>query len=168
VQFIKLHAYPTILAGVFAYCFLQYWWIVGITTLVPAAYEQYSPRSQGLLLLGLLVGLLAAELFCSGHLSDKIMVWTTKKNGGERIPENRLWLGMPAAVISSVGLLVWGFSVHNEWHWITGQVAFALCTWDYLQLSILFIDILPRRARPANGQHHPLSIHCRQLPQPRQ
>lgn len=85
-----------------------------------------------MLLVGLLIGLLAAELFCSGHLSDKIMVWMTRKNGGQRVPENRLWLGMPAAVISSVGLLVWGFSVQDSWHWIVGQVAFFLCKFGVL------------------------------------
>lgn len=128
-QFIHLFAYPTIVISVFAYCFLHYWWICGITTIVPAAYEQDTPRVQGLLLIGLLVGLLAAELFCSGHLSDKIMVRMTRKSGGERLPENRLWLGMPAAVISSVGLLIWGFSIDDNWHWMTGQVAFFLCGW---------------------------------------
>lgn len=94
---------------------------------MPAAYEQYSPKIQGALLLGLLVGLLAAELFCSGHLSDKLMVRLTKKNGGERVPEMRLWLGIPAAVVCSIGLLVWGLSIDRQWHWFTGQVAFFLC-----------------------------------------
>ena len=55
------------------------------------------------------------------------MVWMARKNGGERLPENRLYLGLPAAVISSVGLIVWGFSIEERWHWMTGQVGFFLC-----------------------------------------
>jgi MFS family permease len=119
--------YPTIVISVFGYCFLQYWWILSVTTLIPDAYIAYSPRIQGALLVGLLVGLLLAELVCSGHMSDRIMIILTKKNGGKRIPEMRLWLGIPAAVISAIGLLVWGLSVDKGWHWITGQIAFALC-----------------------------------------
>ncbi|KIW02725.1 uncharacterized protein PV09_06159 [Verruconis gallopava] len=126
VQFLVLFKYPTVVLSVFAYVFLQYWWICSIATLVPDAYSEYSPAIQGILLLGLMIGLLAAELACSGHLSDKMMLILTKKNHGNRIPEMRLWLGLPAAVVSSIGLLIWGFSVDKGWHWITGQIAFVL------------------------------------------
>lgn len=95
--------------------------------MIPAAYETDSPAIQGVKLLGILVGLLAAELVCSGHLSDKIMIILTRKNGGRRLPEMRLWLGMPAAILSSIGLLVWGLSVDREWRWIVGQVGLFFC-----------------------------------------
>lgn len=39
----------------------------------------------------------------------------------------RLWLAYPAAVLSAIGLIVWGISVDRSWHWIVGQVAFVLC-----------------------------------------
>ena len=39
----------------------------------------------------------------------------------------RLYLGFPAAIISSIGLVLWGLSVDGNWHWMTGQVAFFLC-----------------------------------------
>jgi hypothetical protein len=127
VQFIMLWKYPTIVVSVLGYCFTQYWWVVGISTMVPDAYAQYSPEIQGALLVGLLVGLLLAELVCSGHLSDKLMIILTRRNGGNRVPEMRLWLGIPAAIVSSIGLVLWGLSVDGGWHWVTGQVAFALC-----------------------------------------
>lgn len=127
MQFVTLFRYPTVVVSVFAYCFLQYWYIVGITTMIPDAYAEYSPKVQGAFLTGLLLGLWTAELFCSGHLSDKIMLILTRKNGGTRVPEMRLWLGIPAAVLSSIGLVLWGRSVDAHWHWITGQVAFFLC-----------------------------------------
>ncbi|EXJ93259.1 hypothetical protein A1O1_01650 [Capronia coronata CBS 617.96] len=126
IQFFVLFKYPTIVISVMGYCFLQYWWITSITTLVPAAYVYDSPAIQGALLIGLLVGLLAAEVVCSGRLSDSIVVKLTRRNGGVRVPEMRLWLGMPAAAISSVGLVIWGLSVERSWHWMTGQVAFFL------------------------------------------
>ncbi|KAH8811011.1 putative MFS transporter [Xylogone sp. PMI_703] len=126
VQFFHLLKYPTIVISIISYCFFQYWWIVAIMTLVPDAYIDDSPRVQGLLLIGLLVGLLAAEIVCSGNLSDKMMIYLTRRNGGKRVPEMRLWLGLPAAIISSVGLVLWGLSVDKSWHWMTGQIAFFL------------------------------------------
>jgi hypothetical protein len=101
--------------------------ICSISTLIPDAYINDSPQTQGLLLIGLLVGLLFAEVVCSGNPSDKLMSYLAKKNGGVREPEMRLWLGYPAAVISSVGLVLWGVSVDKNWHWMVGQVAFFLC-----------------------------------------
>lgn len=94
----------------------------------PAAYYNYKLQVQGLFFLGLIVGVVLAEIFCSGRLSDWIVRRLTARNGGERIPEMRLWLGYPAAVVSSVGLIVWGISIDRQWHWMTGQVAFFLCT----------------------------------------
>lgn len=109
--------------------------ICSISTLVPDAYINDSPRTQGLLLIGLLVGLLFAEVVCSGHLSDKLMSHLARKNGGVRVPEMRLWLGYPAAVVSSVGLVLWGVSVDKDWHWMVGQVAFFLCKSTQLNCS---------------------------------
>ncbi|KUL86910.1 hypothetical protein ZTR_05357 [Talaromyces verruculosus] len=150
IQFFNLFRYPTIVISVLGYCFLQYWWICSISTLVPDAYINDSPRTQGLLLIGLLVGLLFAEVVCSGHLSDKLMSHLARKNGGIRVPEMRLWLGYPAAVVSSVGLVLWGVSVDKDWHWMVGQVAFFLYTLGLQTgntvLSAYIVDNYPEHA----------------------
>ncbi|GAM33406.1 MFS transporter [Talaromyces pinophilus] len=150
IQFFNLFCYPTIVISVLGYCFLQYWWICSISTLVPDAYINDSPRTQGLLLIGLLVGLLFAEVVCSGHLSDKLMSHLARKNGGIRVPEMRLWLGYPAAVVSSVGLVLWGVSVDKDWHWMVGQVAFFLYTLGLQTgntvLSAYIVDNYPEHA----------------------
>jgi MFS family permease len=93
----------------------------------PAAYVDYKLQIQGLFFLGLIVGVVLAEIFCSGRLSDWVVRRLTLENGGERFPEMRLWLGYPAAVSSSTGLILWGLSIDRKWHWMTGQVAFFLC-----------------------------------------
>jgi hypothetical protein len=77
----------------------------------PAAYVNYKLQIQGLFFVGLIVGVVLAEIFCSGRLSDWIVRRLTLKNGGERLPEMRLWLGYPAAVSSSIGLIAWGLSI---------------------------------------------------------
>lgn len=39
----------------------------------------------------------------------------------------RLWFAYPAAVLTAVGMIVWGVSVDQGYHWMVGQVALALC-----------------------------------------
>lgn len=95
--------------------------------MIPSAYEEYETQIQSLLYIGLILGTVIAEIFCSGNLSDWVVTRFARQNGGRRTPEVRLWLGYPAAVISSIGLLVWGLSIDRQWHWITGQIAFFLC-----------------------------------------
>jgi hypothetical protein len=85
-----------------------------------------TPDSR-LLYLGLIVGTLISEIFCSGRLSDWMVVKLAKSNNNQKTPEMRLWLAYPAAVLTAVGLIVWGVSVDQGYHWMVGQVAFALC-----------------------------------------
>ena len=87
---------PVVVVGVLGYSFLWYWWVLSVITMVPAAYEMYSPLIQGLLFLGLFLGTLVVEICCSGRLSDWIVERLAKRNGGVRVPEMRLWLAYPA------------------------------------------------------------------------
>ncbi|KAJ5807783.1 hypothetical protein N7474_009052 [Penicillium riverlandense] len=122
LEFCRLWTYPTISISVCAYVFFQYWWICSIMTMEPLAYETKRVQVQGLLFIGLIVGLVFAEVFCSGNLSDWLVARLARRNNAQREPEMRLWLGYPAAVVSSVGLIVWGISVERGWHWMTGEV----------------------------------------------
>ncbi|CAK7266068.1 hypothetical protein SEPCBS119000_001833 [Sporothrix epigloea] len=121
----RLWSYPTIVISIMAYVFLHYWWIVGLMTIEPLAYESSTPQVQGLLFLGFLVGVIFAEVCCSGNASDRLMLMLTKRTG-KRTPEMRLWLGYPAAILSAVGLALWGVSVDKDWHQMLGQLAFFL------------------------------------------
>lgn len=112
--------------AVLTYCFSFYWFVLSIVTMLPAAYLDYTPLIQGLLFIGLLLGTLFAEVLCGGRLSDMIVARLAKKNGGVRIPEQRLWLAYPAGVSTAIGLIVWGISIDKAYHWMVGQVAFFL------------------------------------------
>lgn len=96
--------------------------------MIPAAYSEYKIQVQGLFFVGPLIGVVFSELFCSGRLSDWLVTRLARKNGGERVPEMRLWLGYPAAALSTIGLIVWGISVDKGYHWMVGQVALFLFT----------------------------------------
>ena len=101
IRFALTFRFPVVVIGVLCFCFAWYWWILSIITMLPAAYVQYSPQIQGLFFLGLLLGTLFSEIFCSGRLSDYLVLRLAKKNDGVRVPEMRLWLAYPAALLSA-------------------------------------------------------------------
>lgn len=127
VRLLKTFKFAVVVIAVFTYCFIWYWWMLSVITIIPVAYADYEPHIQGLLFIGLLLGTLVAELFFSGRLSDVISKRLAKKRGHHvRLAEDRLWLAYPAALLTAVGLIVWGISIDQEYHWMVGQVAFFL------------------------------------------
>ncbi|KAJ9664904.1 hypothetical protein H2201_004956 [Coniosporium apollinis] len=126
VRFFITFKFSVVTAAIGIYCVGWYWWILSVITFLPVAYIQYTPQQQGLLFIGLILGTLVAEFAMSGALSDKIIMRLSKKNNGIRVAEMRLWLAYPAALLSAIGLIVWGISVDRAWHWMVGQVAFFL------------------------------------------
>ncbi|TKA80451.1 hypothetical protein B0A49_01893 [Cryomyces minteri] len=126
LRFVQIWKFAAVSFSVCIYSVVWYWWIMSVITFIPSAYVQYSPQIQGLLFLGLILGTLFSEIFCSGRLSDWLMVKMAKRNGGQRMPEMRLWLVYPAATISAIGLIIWGISIDQQYHWIVGQIAFFL------------------------------------------
>ncbi|KAJ5807574.1 Major facilitator superfamily domain general substrate transporter [Penicillium robsamsonii] len=125
-RFVLTFQLPAVVIAVIGYCFVWYWWVLSVITMVPAAYASYTPLIQGLLFLGLLLGTVISEIGCSGRLSDFIVERLSRKNGNIRVPEMRLWLAYPAISITTVGLIVWGVSIDKNHHWMVGQVAFFL------------------------------------------
>ncbi|KAK4122188.1 MFS general substrate transporter [Parathielavia appendiculata] len=126
IRFIKTFKYTVVSVSLITYCFGWYWWVLSVVTLVPVAYSTYDVHIQGLLYLGLIVGTLISEVLCSGSLSDWLVVKLAKSNNNQKTPEMRLWLAYPAIILTAVGLIIWGISVDYGYHWMVGQVAFAL------------------------------------------
>jgi MFS family permease len=46
-----------------------------------------------------------------GYLSDKSIMWLSKKNGGIYEPEQRLWLALPAAILGPASILLFGLGL---------------------------------------------------------
>ncbi|KAF2431242.1 major facilitator superfamily transporter [Tothia fuscella] len=126
VRFGLLWKFWVVPLSVFVFCFGWYWWILTLITMIPVAYANYSPQIQGLFFIGLIVGTLFTEVFCSGRLSDWLVLKLAKKNGGVKVAEMRLLLAYPAATISAIGLIIWGISIDKNYHWIVGQISFFL------------------------------------------
>lgn len=101
LRFCYTFKYPVVTIAVLGYCFLWYWWVLSVITMLPSAYINDSPQIQGLKFLGLLIGTLVSEVFFSGKLSDSIVEKLAKKNGNVRVAEMRLWLAYPAALLTA-------------------------------------------------------------------
>jgi MFS family permease len=186
-RFGKLFKYPVVSLTVFAFCYGWYWWILSLITLLPVAYAQYSPQIQGLFFLGFILGTLLAEMFCSGRLSDWMVIRLAKRNGGVVVAEMRLWLVYPGAFLSAskfpcvleekqensldlltcflfiVGLIIWGVSIDKNYHWIVGQIAFFLCMYFQTHPSSPFPNPPCSRRRCPNRQHSRCDLHRQQL-----
>ncbi|KAJ6022261.1 Major facilitator superfamily domain general substrate transporter [Penicillium herquei] len=126
IRFVLTFKLPVIVIAVLGYSFVWYWWVLSVITMVPSAYAEYTPLIQGLLFLGLFLGTAVSEICCSGRLSDYIVARLSKRNGTPPEAEMRLWLAYPAILITAVGLIVWGVSIDQNYHWIVGQIAFFL------------------------------------------
>jgi hypothetical protein len=113
VRFVFTFRFPVVVISVIGYCFLWYWWILSVITMVPAAYASYTPLIQGLLFLGLFLGTVTSEICCSGRLSDYIVERLAKRNGSVRVAEMRLWLVYPAILITA-GELIAPLACANE------------------------------------------------------
>lgn len=100
-RFVITWKFAAVPLAICIYSFAWYWWILSVITYIPVAYIQYTPNIQGLLFIGLILGTLFSEIFCSGTLSDWIIVKLAKKNDGVKTAEMRLWLAYPAALISA-------------------------------------------------------------------
>ncbi|KAJ0156791.1 putative transporter AQR1 [Colletotrichum tanaceti] len=47
VRFGKLFKYPVVPIATGVYCFGWYWWVLSVITMIPVAYADYSPQTQG-------------------------------------------------------------------------------------------------------------------------
>ncbi|EXJ88388.1 hypothetical protein A1O1_05318 [Capronia coronata CBS 617.96] len=55
--------------------------------------------------------------FYGGWLSDKFVLWMTKRNGGVMEAEQRLWLMLPCACIFPTGMWIFGIGSAHGWSW---------------------------------------------------
>ncbi|KAJ5617874.1 hypothetical protein N7537_002988 [Penicillium hordei] len=61
-----------------------------------------------------------------GYLSDKSILWLSKRNGGIYEPEMRLWLALPVAITSPTGILIFGMGLAYGAHWAVLAVGFGV------------------------------------------
>jgi MFS family permease len=77
----------------------------------------WSTSSTGLVFLAALVGNFVGWL--TGVLSDRIVIHLSRKNGGVKEPEMRLWTLCFSFVYAAVGYFLYGFGAQSGAHWMT-------------------------------------------------
>ncbi|KAH3667145.1 hypothetical protein OGAPHI_002794 [Ogataea philodendri] len=76
----------------------------------------YSNTGVALMNLPCVIGALVGCIY-AGYFSDWFVIWKAKRNGGIQEAEFRLWFVFPAAILSPLGLLIFGIGTEKEWSW---------------------------------------------------
>lgn len=76
----------------------------------------YGDAGVGLMNLPCLIGAVLGCIY-GGYFSDVFMIWMAKRNGGIREAEHRLWFLFPLAIISPLGMLLFGIGTGQSWAW---------------------------------------------------
>lgn len=76
----------------------------------------YSDVGSGIMNVPCLIGA-CIGCFYGGYLSDVFVVWRAKKRGGIQEAEDRLWLMYACAIISPLGMWLFGIGTAQYWSW---------------------------------------------------
>lgn len=121
-----LYAYPAIAYSTVVYSFSVVWLIVmseSLSQIFQAAPYDFNALSIGLLYVAPLIGgILGSSV--AGKLSDILTRYMSRRNGGIYEPEFRLVLAIPVALVTSLGLMGFGWSTYVKDPWIAPAVFF--------------------------------------------
>ncbi|KAE8139548.1 major facilitator superfamily domain-containing protein [Aspergillus pseudotamarii] len=130
-----LFAYPAVLWSAVVYA-LSVGWLIVLSESVAKVYETRDSYNFTALQVGLVYispfigGLLGTAV--AGKVSDVIVRYMTRRNGGVYEPEFRLVMAIPIALSTTIGLMGFGWSAEERDAWIVptvffGVVSFGCC-----------------------------------------
>lgn len=131
-----LFAYPAILWSTVVYA-LSVGWLIVLSESVSVVYESktsygFTPLQAGLVYLSPFIGGVLGTAV-AGKVSDIIVRWMSKRNGGIYEPEFRLVMAIPVALTTAMGLMGYGWSAEADpnVHWgptiFFGVISFGCC-----------------------------------------
>lgn len=124
-----LFAYPAVLWSTVVYA-LSVGWLIVLSESVAHIYEGRSNYNFTALQVGLVYispfvgGLLGTAV--AGKVSDVIVRYMTRRNGGVYEPEFRLVMAIPIAISTTAGLMAFGWSAEEKDAWIVPTIFFGL------------------------------------------
>jgi hypothetical protein len=123
-----LFAYPAVLWSAIVYS-LAVGWLIVLSETVASVYQHnpynFTPLGTGLVYLSPFIGGILGTVV-AGKVSDIIVRFMTKMNGGVYEPEFRLVMAIPVAVCTSLGLMGFGWSADVGDKWIVPTVFFGV------------------------------------------
>lgn len=125
IPLVTLFTYPAVTYAALTYGSTLAWF--AIMTSLQASYMLLPPYNFDAIGIGLMnvAPFVGAVLGfpCGGYLSDKSILWLSKKNGGIYEPEMRLWLALPVAILGPASILMFGLGL--------AYVRSLFCCFDY-------------------------------------
>ncbi|QIW98369.1 hypothetical protein AMS68_003887 [Peltaster fructicola] len=124
-----LFAYPSILWSALVYA-LSIGWLIVLSESVAVIYENRESYNFTALQVGLVYispfvgGVLGTAV--AGKVSDVLVQWLARKNGGVYEPEFRLIMAIPIAITTVIGLMGYGWSVAERDAWIVPTIFFGI------------------------------------------
>ncbi|KAL3468805.1 major facilitator superfamily domain-containing protein [Aspergillus californicus] len=124
-----LFAYPAVLWSTVVYA-LSVGWLIVLSELVSHIYQDrdaynFTPLQTGLIYISPFVGGLLGTAV-AGKISDVIVRYMTRRNGGVYEPEFRLVMAIPIALSTTTGLMGFGWSAQERDAWIVPTIFFGL------------------------------------------
>ncbi|EAW12401.1 MFS transporter [Aspergillus clavatus NRRL 1] len=119
-----------------------------ITSVFMTNYH-FSQGAAGLTYLGIGIGSLVG-LLVFGSVSDRILIYLTKRNNGVAEPEFRMPPLIPGSLFVPIGLFWYGWSVERQLHWMipiigTGFVGFGILA-AFLSTQTYLVDAFSEHA----------------------
>lgn len=111
--------------------------LVAVTSNFASAFSKtygFAAWQSGLCFIAGLIGCFFGT-FAGGPFSDWVADYFTKRNGGIREPEMRLPAIIPSVIAAPLALLLYGYGIEKEWHWIVPTIGLGLCKHSYLLSS---------------------------------
>ncbi|KKZ60428.1 hypothetical protein EMCG_00714 [[Emmonsia] crescens] len=124
-----LFAYPAVLWSSMVYA-LSVGWLIVLSEAVAEIYRDkdsynFSALGTGLVYISPFVGGILGTVV-AGKVSDIVVRYMTRRNGGIYEPEFRLVMAVPVAVTTAMGLMGFGWSAQEKERWIVPTVFFGI------------------------------------------
>ncbi|CAK1359045.1 Protein HOL1 [Cercospora beticola] len=122
-----LFAYPSILWSALVYA-LSIGWLIVLSESISKIYMtretyNFTALQAGLVYISPFVGGILGTAV-AGKVSDIIVRWMARRNGGVYEPEFRLVMAIPIAITTTIGLMGYGWSAHEKDAWIVPTIFF--------------------------------------------
>ena len=124
-----LFAYPSILWSTLVYS-LSIGWLIVLSESVSTIFENkatynFTPLQAGLIYVSPFIGGVLGTAV-AGKVSDVIVRYMSRRNGGVYEPEFRLVMAIPIALATCIGLMGYGWSAEEKDNWVVPTVFFGI------------------------------------------
>lgn len=124
-----LYCYPAVLWSAVVYA-CSVGWLIVLSESVAEVYRNkdtynFSALSTGLIYISPFIGGILGTVV-AGKVSDVIVKYMSRRNGGLYEPEFRLVMAIPIAITTVIGLMGFGWSVQEHDAWIVPTVFFGI------------------------------------------